>query len=130
MSEKMPLSKIWIILKAVFFPILVICFDMLYSDLRVITQLITYTHKIFISSSLTTVNSTNNLFNRINEDSGAAGGTLILVMARLLYLFFISLAGLLWTPWLSSLKTSYKTSVSLLKEEVDMCTPPGKDSKW
>ena len=123
---KIYILRVCIILKVIIFPILIVCFDMLYSDLKVITQLLEYTYTIFNNQSMTMMNSTNNLFNQSNIDSGGAGISLLLVMARLSYLYLISMVGLLWTPWFSSLIASYKTSLKLLEEDVDMSTPPGK----
>ena len=139
-SNNLPLA--FIVFSAVLMPVFTVSLDMFYSDTQVILQLWQYINTIMGTDNLTMivqiqqilpklfpfnitkssfVNSTDNTDNP-NENAASFVFLMLFVLA-LIYSW--SMFCLFVTPWLASLLTSYRTSVSLLKEEIDMVTNLG-----
>ena len=114
------LSKALIVITAFVIPVATVSLDMFYSDTKVLYQLGKYTFS---------GNNTN--FSQLNktETEHAQGSsidfTYFVLWAFLSLVYFYSLASFILSPWMSSLSTSYKTSMSLLKEDVDLVTNMG-----
>ena len=153
LSSYMRLNRIWssnnlpvafIVFSAVLMPVFTVSLDMFYSDTQVILQLWQYINTIMGTDNLTMivqiqqilpklfpfnitkssfVNSTDNTDNP-NEN---AASFVFLMFFILALIYSWSMFCLFVTPWLASLLTSYRTSVSLLKEEIDMVTNLGND---
>ena len=108
---------------AICIPIFAVVFDLVYSDTMVIWKLIQFTIKILSYTN----NSTNvNLHNITDKEIEAAGSSVIMMMIVLVLIYMLSIAGLLNSPFVSSLKTSYQISILLQKEGVNMSTPVGQ----
>ena len=123
LSCNFPRINLKIFFTACFIPISAVVFDLVYSDTMVIWKLIKYTLEVFNSK-----NNSSNVNRRngtTNESIEAAGASLIMMMYIILFIYMVSIAGLLDSPIVSSLKTSYKTSLMLQTEGVDMSTPVG-----
>ena len=121
LSCSFPRINLKIFFTACFIPISAVVFDLVYSDTMVIWRLIEYTVVIFSSNS----SNVNPLNGTSDESIEAAEASLIMMMYILLLIYMTSVVGLLYSPFVSSLRTSYKTSLSLQKESVEMSTPVG-----
>lgn len=117
------LSKALIVITAFVIPIATVSLDMFYSDTKVLYQLGKY--------AFATVSGNNTNFSQLNktETEHSMGSSIdasyIVLWASLFLVYFCSLVSFIFSPWLSSLSTSYKTSMSLLKEDVDLVTNMG-----
>ena len=122
LSCNFPRINLKIFFTACCIPISAVVFDLVYSDTMVIWRLIEYTVVIFSSNS----SNVNPLNGTSDESIEAAGASLIMMMINLLLIYMTSIVGLLFSPIVSSLKTSYNTSVSLQTEGADKSTPVGQ----
>ena len=121
------LAQTFIVVKVIIIPFITIVLDMFYSDTNVLIELWLYRHQ------LSGNDKKNSNSSDMNSDNGTAmnGETASLVsgtmFGMLLFVYGFSCIAFFGSPWLSSLLTSYKTSVSLINEEMKVVTKLGGD---
>ena len=112
-----------IFLTAICIPICTVGFDLVYSDTMVIKNLCMYAMDLKYINAALHCNGAITRSKSISIDNQIWSLLMMMFMLSVIYVF--SILGLLFSPFVSSLETSYKTSVSLLKEHIDMSTPVG-----
>ena len=115
------ISIILIVLRVVLLPAVLIVLDMFVSDTNVILDQIQYMISLWkINSNMTYSNNTGIEGN--NTETENAGSVLLVMVIILSTVYLWSCVSLFMSPFMSSLRTSYRTSVSLLNEEPQIVT--------
>ena len=116
-------AQTFIVVKVIIIPFITIVLDMFYSDWNVILKLrgISRNYRNHTNSSdMTSDNGT-----AMNGETASIVLTSMLSMP--LFVIVLSCIAFFFSNWLSSLLTSYKTSVSLMYEEMDLVSKLGSN---